>query len=566
MRVCNPVMADCPPLKGAEIMAKQSDKITALYCRLSRDDELQGDSNSIVNQKAILNKYTKENHFSNPLHFVDDGYSGTNFNRPSWNELIEKIENGEVSTLIVKDMSRLGRDYLKVGFYTEVLFAEKCVRFIAINNGIDSNNQQDSDFTPFLNIINEWYAKDTSKKIRAVMKSKGEAGEHLCTNAPYGYKKDPEDKKRWLVDEEAAEVVKRIFALCIDGYGPSQIARILKEDKVITPTVHFLQTGRATRNSSPDNPYHWTGDTIADILERPEYQGHTVNFKTYKQSYKSKKTCYNPVEKQLVFENTHEAIIDADTWARVQELRRNKRRPTRTGKTNMFSGVVRCADCGEKLYYCTSKNFEARQDHFVCSTSRLKGKEVCPTHFIRAVVLEQGVLAHLRLVIACVANHEERFRAAMGAKQKVNAKKELAAKRRQLTQAERRIEELDRLFKRIYEDNANGKISDSRFQMLSDDYEQEQTELREKLLQLNEEITQQEEQEENIDRFIGKVKKYLDLDELTPAVLNDMVKSVYVHAPDKSSGQREQQIDISYDLVGILPASLLCDLQNGETA
>ena len=459
-------------------------------------------------------------------------------------------------------MSRLGRDYLKVGFYTEVLFVEKGVRFIAINNGIDSANQQDSDFTPFLNIINEWYAKDTSKKIRAVMKSKGEAGEHLCTNPPYGYMKDADNPKQWVVDCEAAEVVKRIFALCLEGYGPTQIARILKEDNVITPTIHFQRTGRATRNMPPDNPYHWTGDTVADILERPEYQGHTVNFKTYKQSYKSKKTCYNPIEKQLVFENTHEAIIDADTWERVQELRKNKRRPTRTGKTNLFSGTVRCADCGKKLYYCTSKNFEARQDHFVCSTSRLKGKEICPTHFIRAVVLEQGVLAHMRLTIACVANHEEQFRKAMGAKQKAEAKKELVAKRRQLTQAERRIEELDRLFKRIYEDNANGKLSDCRFQMLSDDYEQEQEELREKLLQLNEEITQQEEQAENIDRFISKVRKYLDLDELTPAILNDMVKAVYVHTPGKSSGQREQQIDISYDLVGILPASLLNDLQN----
>ena len=548
-------------------MIRQSDnKITALYCRLSRDDELAGDSNSIVNQKAILSKYAKENGFKNTLFFVDDGYSGTNFNRPSWSELLERIENGEVATLIVKDMSRLGRDYLKVGFYTEVLFVEKGVRFIAINNGIDSANQQDSDFTPFLNIINEWYAKDTSKKIRAVMKSKGEAGEHLCTNPPYGYMKDPDNRKRWIVDREAAEVVKRIFALCLDGYGPSQIARILKADKVITPTIHFQQTGRAARNTPPDNLYDWDNKTVACILERPEYQGHTVNFKTYKQSYKSKKTCYNPEEKWLVFENTHEAIIDTDTWARVQELRKNKRRPTRTGKTNMFSGIVRCADCGEKLYYCTSKNFEARQDHFVCSTSRLKGKEVCPTHFIRAVVLEQGVLAHMRMTIACVANHEEQFRKAMGAKQKAEARKELAAKRRQLTQADRRIEELDRLFKRIYEDNANGKLSDSRFQMLSDNYEQEQKELREKLLQLNKEIAQQEEQAENIDRFIGKVRKYIDLDELTPAVLNDMVKAVYVHAPDKSSGHREQQIDISYDLVGILPVSMLNDLSNGETA
>ena len=566
MSTSNPVMADCPPTKGAENMLRQSDKITALYCRLSRDDELTGDSNSIVNQKAILSKYAKENGFKNPLFFVDDGYSGTSFERPSWLELIEKIENGEVSTLIVKDMSRLGRDYLKVGFYTEVLFVEKGVRFIAINNGIDSANQQDSDFTPFLNIINEWYAKDTSKKIRAVMKSKGEAGEHLCTNPPYGYIKDPDNKKRWIVDEEAATVVKRIFALCLDGYGPSQIARILKQDKVLIPTTYWQAQGKTVNHSVPENPYLWVSATVADILEKKDYLGHTVNFKTYKQSYKSKKKLYNPEEKQLVFENTHEAIIDADTWQRVQELRKNKRRPTRTGKTNMFSGIARCADCGEKLYYCTSRNFEARQDHFVCSTSRLKGKEVCPTHFIRAVVLEQGVLAHMRMTITCVANHEEQFRKAMGAKQKAEAKRELAAKRRQLTQAERRIEELDRLFKRIYEDNVNGKLSDSRFQMLSDDYEQEQEELREKLLRLNEEITKQEEQADNIDRFIGKVRKYLNLNELTPAILNDMVKAVYVHAPDKSKGYREQQIDISYDLIGILPTSLLNGLQNGETA
>ncbi len=567
MKISNPVLADCPPMKGAETMQRQSDnKITALYCRLSRDDELTGDSNSIVNQKAILSKYAKENGFKNPLFFVDDGYSGANFDRPSWGELVEKIENGEVSTLIVKDMSRLGRDYLRVGLYTDVLFVEKGVRFIAINNGIDSAQQQENDFTPFLNIINEWYCHDTSKKIRAVMKSKGEAGEHLCTNPPYGYEKDPDNKKQWIVDAEAAAVVKRIFALCLYGYGPSQIARILQDDKVHTPAAHWQAQGKATNQPVPENPYAWVSATVSDILEKKDYLGHTVNFKTYKQSYKSKKKCYNPEEKQLVFEDTHEAIVDLDTWERVQELRKNKRRPTRTGKTNMFSGIVRCADCGEKLYYCTSRNFEARQDHFICSTSRLKGKEVCPTHFIRAVILEQGVLAHMRLVISCVANYEERFRTALGAKQKAEAKRELAAKRRQLTQAERRIEELDRLFKRIYEDNANGKLSDSRFQMLSDDYEQEQEELRKKLLQLNEEINQQEEQAENIDRFIGKVRKYLDLTELTPTVLNDMVKAVYVHAPDKSSGCRVQKVDISYDLVGILPAALLNDLQKGETA
>ena len=541
-------------------------KITALYERLSRDDDNAGDSNSIVNQKKYLESYAQQRGYTNCRHYTDDGWSGGNFERPAWKQLIADIEAGKVAHVIVKDMSRAGRDYLQTGFYTEVFFRQHGVHFVAIANSVDSDDQNSNEFAPFLNIMNEWYLRDLSRKQKTAIRVKGESGKPTTNCAIYGYRKDPENKKRWIIDPEAAEVVKRIFALCLDGCGPSQIARILKDDKVITPTIHFQQTGRATRNAPPDNPFNWTGDTIADILERPEYQGHTVNFKTYKQSYKSKKTCNNPEEKWLVFENTHEAIIDADTWARVQELRKNKRRPTRTGKTNMFSGIVRCADCGEKLYYCTSRNFEARQDHFVCSTSRLKGKEVCATHFIRAVVLERGVLAHMRMTIACVANHEEQFRKAMGAKQKAEAKRELAAKRRQLTQAERRIEELDRLFKRIYEDNVGGKLSDSRFQMLSDDYEQEQKELREKLLRLNEEITEQEEQAENIDRFICKVRKYLDLNELTPTILNDMVKAVYVHAPDKSKGYREQQIDISYDLVGILPASLLIDLQNGETA
>ena len=466
--VSNPVMADCAQ-KGAEM--KQSEKITAIYCRLSRDDELAGESNSISNQKSIISKFCKDNGLKNLQYFVDDGYSGTNFNRPAWTELLDKIENGEVGTLVVKDMSRLGRDYLKVGFYTEVLFVEKGVRFIAINNGIDSQNQQDSDFTPFLNIINEWYAKDTSKKIRAVMKSKGESGEYLCTNPPYGYLKDPDNKKRWIVDEEAAKVVEDIFSLCVAGNGPSQIARILKNQQVDTPTIHYQKIGKPIKNCLPMNDYDWDQKTVSEILERPEYLGQTVNFKTHKQSYKIKKTVDNPKEQWKVFKNTHEPIVDEETFNRVQEIRKNKRRPTRTGKTNMFSGIVRCADCREKMYYCTTKNFDKRQDHFVCSTSRTKGKEVCGSHFIRAIILEQGVLHHIRTVMWLVANHEEKFKAALGAMQKSEMKKALASKKKQVSQIERRIDELDRLFKKVYEDYANQRLSEARYEMLSGDYE-----------------------------------------------------------------------------------------------
>lgn len=407
----------------------------------------------------------------------------------------------------------------------------------------------------------------THKKVKAVMKQKGESGEYLTTNPPYGYMKDPDNPKRhWIVDDEAAAVVRQIFAWCMAGFGPSQIAKKLKEAKVDCPTVHWMKMGRNAPAKTPDNPYDWAPRTITGILEKQEYLGHMVNFKTRKQSYKSKKKIENPPEQWKIFENTHEAIIDEETFTRVQELRKNKRRPARTGKTNMFSGLVRCADCGEKLYYCTSNSFETRQDHFVCSTSRKKGKEVCDTHFIRAVVLEEGTLQHMRLVIQCVADYEDAFRRALGAKRSEEAKKDLSAKKRTLQKSENRLAELDRLFKRIYEDMVNGKLSEARFQMLSDDYEQEQADLRVKIEMLENEIQNQEDQAENVDRFIRQAKKYLYLEKLTPTILNDMVNAVYVHAPDKSSGHRVQDVTISYNYIGILPANLLYDVMNGKAA
>ena len=562
-----PETADCPPIKEENNMNRQSGKITAIYCRLSRDDEQAGESNSIVNQKAILKKYAKEQGFRNIQFFVDDGFSGANFNRPEWQRMIAMVEADQIGVLLAKDMSRIGRNYLEVGFYTEILFPKHNVRFIAINSGVDSANQMDNDFTPFLNIINEFYVKDSSKKVKASMKQKGESGEYLTTNPPYGYMKDPDNpKKHWIIDDEAAAVVRQIFAWCMEGYGPSQIAHKLKDAKVDCPTVHWAKMGRNAPAKIPDDPYDWAPRTISGILEKPEYLGHMVNFRTHRQSYKSKKKIENPQSEWKIFENTHDAIVDEETFYRVQELRKNKRRPARTGKSNMFSGVVRCADCGEKLYYCTGNSFESRQDHFVCSTSRKKGKEVCDTHFIRAVVLEEGTLQHMRMVISCVASYEDAFRRALGAKRSAEVRKELAAKRRMLQKSENRLAELDRLFKRIYEYMVNGKLSEARFQMLSEDYEQEQADLRIKIEMLEEEIQNQEDQADNVDKFICQAKKYLHLEKLTPAVLNDLVNAVYVHAPDKSSGHRVQDVEISYNYIGILPATLLYDLQNGKTA
>ena len=543
-------------------MMKQSDKITALYCRLSRDDDQQGDSNSIVNQKAFLARFAREKGFRNIEYFVDDGYSGANFQRPDWQRMMALVDEGKIGIIVAKDMSRIGRNYLEVGMYTEITFPQNHVRFIAVNSGVDSANQQDNEFAPFLNIINEFYVKDGSKKVRASMKLKGESGEYLTTIPPYGYVKDPEDKKKWVVDAEAASVVRRIFSLCMDGNGPTQIARILREEQVPTPTAYQSRMGQAVRCIPPDNPYNWNGSTVSAILERMEYCGHTVNFKTHRQSYKIKKTIENPPEQWKIFRNTHEAIVDEETFERVQELRRNKRRPAKTGKTNLFSGVAYCADCGEKMYYCTTLNFEERQDHFVCSTSRKKGKDVCGTHFIRAVVLEKGVLRFLQILLWYISDCESLFREKLGAKRKEDFKKELSAKRRQLTQAQRRIEELDRLFKRIYEDNISGKINDSRFQKLSEDYENEQAELTQKVHILEQEIAKQQEEADSIEQFIRRAKKYPELTELTPAVLHDLVNKVYVCAPDKSSGHRVQDVRISLACIGFLPENIISEMVN----
>ena len=541
------LMAGCP--QKEESIMRQSDEITALYLRLSRDDELQGDSNSIANQKAMLEKYAKENRFPNPTFFVDDGYSGTNFDRPGWNQLLEKVEEGKVKTVLEIVTPQAGHVF--DGFYTEVMFPEKGIRFIAVNNGIDSANQQESDFTPFLNIINEWYAKDTSKKIRAVMKNKGESGEYLANIPPYGYMKDPENPKKWIVDAEAAQVVKRIFALCLEGHGPTQTARILREDKILCPTAYWASHGRKVSNSIPQNPCYWQNDTVVRTLERKEYLGHMVNFKTTRISYKSKKTQQNPRRTSKWYLN--EAIIDVGTWEKAQELRKHKRRPTKSGKTNLFSGVAHCADCGAKLYYCTSKYFESRQDHFVCSASRAKGQDLCSTHFIRAIVLEAMVLLHLKYVTDFVAHYEDEFRRRVNAKRSEVLKKEIALRRKQITQAERRITELSTIFKRMYEDHVSGKLSEARFMELSVDYETEQAELQVKLEQWRVDLEEQEQRTSDVDRFVALCKKYVGLEELTPTILNDLIHKVFVDAPDKSSGKRKQGIHVSYNLLGVLP-------------
>ena len=524
-------------------------KVTALYCRLSRDDELQGDSNSIINQKAILQKYADDNGFSNTQFFVDDGYSGTNFERPDWQRLIALAEDGKIGTVIVKDMSRLGRDYLKVGYYTEVFFPGSDIRFIAINNGVDSANQQDSDFTPFLNIINEWYAKDTSKKIRAVFKAKGQSGKPLCVNPPYGYLKDPDDKTHWVVDEEAAAVVREAFHLCVSGFGPTQIARIFAERNIMNPSARAKHIGvNIPDNRGHDDDYVWRGSTVVHMLSRQEYLGHTVNFKTYRKSYKNKKQMHNDPSEWQVFENTHEAIIDQETFDIVQRIRDGRRRLTPMGEMPILSGMLFCGDCGKKLYQVRGRNLP-QKEYFVCSTYR-KIKGGCSSHQIRNEVVEELLLDGIRSITAFARDHEDEFVSMVMKKSRAESERSMREGKRELEQAQTRIRKLDEIIQKLYEDNLEGKISDERFAKMSANYEAEQHTLEQRVAELKALFAAEKDNAVNVDFFLSKVKKYTDIQELTAEVIREFVEKVYVHQTEYIDEQKVQRIRIVYNCIG----------------
>ena len=528
----------------------RNEKITPLYERLSRDDELQGESNSISNQKQMLEDFARRNGLPNPTHFTDDGISGTRFDRPGFLAMMEEVEAGRVEAIVIKDMSRLGRDYLKVGQVMEIL-RQRGVRLIAINDGVDSL-KGDDDFTPFRNIMNEFYARDTSRKIRAVQKAKGERGVPLTVNVPYGYVKDPENPKHWLVDPEAAAIVKRIFSMCMEGRGPTQIANQLWADKVLTPTAYKLSHGRSTNAPAPEDPYRWDKRAVSLILERREYTGCTVNFKTYTNSIWDKKRHLNPVENQAIFPDTHERIIDDDVFEKVQEIRNQRHRMTRTGKSSIFSGMVYCADCGSKMQYGSSNNRDFSQDFFDCSLHKKNGSK-CKGHFIRVKVLEGRVLSHVQRVTDYILRHEDYFRKVMEEQLRVESTEKLTVLKKQLARNEKRIVDLKRLFMKIYEDNASGKLSDERFDMMSQSYDAEQKQLEEESLSIQQEIEVQEQQIENIEKFVQKAHKYVHIEELTPYALRELVSAIYVDAPDKSSGKRVQHIHIKYDGLGYIP-------------
>lgn len=506
----------------------ENEKITALYERLSRDDEMVGDSNSIVNQKKMLEDYAKQNGYTNIEHFTDDGYSSGSFDRPDWKRMIAGIEDGSIGTVIVKDMSRIGRDYLQVGFYTEVMFKEKEVHFIAIANGVDNQKRESSEFAPFLNIMNEWYIHDSSRKVTTVLRARGMKGKHTTNNAIYGYRKSEEDKNQWVIDEEAAEVVRRIYRMSLEGKGPYEIARILSEEQIERPSYYLAKRGLGTcrSNNNTATPYVWRGATVRDILSKPEYMGHTVNFRSYKESYKDKRAKKTPKEDWVIFKNTQEAIVSEEMWNKVQELRKTVRRTDTVGEANPFTELLYCADCGAKMYNHRGGAGRARnwkgelngkrrpdRDEYNCSTynlSRQSYDKQCSQHYIRTEVVRKLVLETIKAVSDYVITNEEEFINRIYSSSRDKQKESIRSLKRKIAQDT--IE--------ISMENAKAEI---------EKYESDTV---------------------RADKFIELVKRYTDFSELTTPMLNEFVEKILVHEADYSSGERVQEVEIYLNFIG----------------
>ena len=524
--------------------------VTALYARLSKDDDLVGDSNSIVHQKEILAKYAKEHGFTNIEFYVDDGFSGTNFNRPDFQRMMADAEEGKISTVIVKDMSRFGRDYIMVGYYTEIYFSNLDIRFIAINDNVDSNIQTENDLTPFKNVFNEWYAKDTSKKIRAVFKAKGNSGKHLTTNPPFGYIKDPNDKDKWIIDEEAAATVRRIFQMFVDGVRMPEIARKLTEENVETPQLYSIHRGRSIHKLS-EYPEIWSVGTIKNMLDRVAYAGHTVNFQTAKKSYKNKKQVRLPKESWIIYRNTQEPIIDEKTFATAQQMRNVKRAYTKFNEPNMFSGLLYCADCGNRLTIQRVAKHR-NMDNFSCATYRKKKKGLCSSHRILVSDLETIVKEDLQKVCEYVFLHEEEFTDEYLSGSKKETDKFQAKMKAELKRLSERQEEIGRIIRKLYEDNVNGRITDERFDFLAKSYEDEGNDLKTKIQELQNALASSVQDEEKLSKFLKVVKSYTEIEELTPEILNSFIEKIYIGETEKYDGRKMQEVEIIYKFVGAM--------------
>ena len=527
------------------------EKITALYERLSRDDELEGESNSIVNQKKILEEYASKNNLTNIIHFTDDGISGTQFDRPGFMEMMNGVNTGNIGCIIVKDMSRLGRDYLKVGQCMEIL-RQKGVRLIAINDNVDSFYRED-DFTPFRNIMNEWYARDTSRKIQSTFRSKGESGKHTASTPPYGYIKDEKDKDKWVVDEKAAEIVRRIFNLTMDGAGPYKIAKILEADKIDIPAYHQQKMGYGLHQSKNfEYPYRWCSSTIASILKKKEYLGHTVNFKTRKH-FKDKKSKYVSEDNWLIFENTHEAIIDQETFDNVQRIRGNvKRYPDGWGEYHPLTGLMYCADCGSKMYVHRTNNYK-NIPYYVCSNyKKVPCGTLCPSaHRIKAEVVLNLIQETLKDIKNYLGEDNEAFIRSIQNEMEEKEKVEIEKKKIRLTESQNRLQELERLMCRIYEDMILNKIPNNRYEILNNQYETEQLTLSKEIKDLELVISRYEKETDKARKFISLISRYENFDNLTNTMINEFVKKIIIHERDRKGSQTsKQKIEIYFNFIG----------------
>ena len=534
-------------------MIKQAEnKITALYCRLSQDDGREGESNSISNQKEILAQFARANGFHNTMFFVDDGISGTTFDRPDFQRMQRMIENGEIGVVIVKDLSRFGRNYLDVGEYLEIKYPTLGVRFIAIQENVDTLKNTGTEMMPFNNIFNEWYAAQTSKKIRAVWKSKAEKGERISQTVPHGYKKSEDNPKQWIIDEPAAKVVRYIFQLCIEGLGPTQIAHRLEDERILCPTAYAMANGRKTPNPLPKRgEYAWDGATVKHILANRQYTGCTVNFKTTLVSYKVHKTVHNPEEEWQIIPNTQEAIIDEDTFNRVQELREGRRRNTATGRESLFSGLLYCADCKSKLYFCAAKSIKPHQEFHRCSAYK-ESRGTCSIHFIREVVLREMMLELVKRVALFIQQYEAVFLYMYAKKHNITKETNVRNMKAAIEKDKRRISEIDMMIERLYEDNVLGKIPDDRFSKMMGKYEAEQKALIEAVAKAEQALQTFEQDKVDLRIFLETIRKCTDIDELTPEIINRLIRRIEVHNSEKVNGRKCVKIDVYFTAVGLI--------------
>ena len=538
----------------------QKEKITALYCRLSQDDGRDGESNSISNQKEILMEYAKRNGFLHPKFFIDDGISGTTFERPDFKRMQEMIENGEVSTVIVKDLSRFGRNYLQVGEYLEIKYPTIGVRFIAIQENVDTAKDSGTEMMPFSNIFNKWYAAQTSKKIRAVNQMKAAKGLRVSSTVPFGYVKDKKNNEKWLIDEPAAEIVRKIFDLCIKGKGPSQIAKQLESEKILTPTAYFYSIGRKASNPMPANVYGWCGDTIKHILSNQQYTGCTVNGKSTTVSYKVHKVIERNKDEYQVIPNTQEPIISENTWLRAQELRANKRRNTKTGRTSLFSGLVYCADCGAKLHFCAAKSLKKNQEFFRCSNYKA-GRGSCSIHFIRDVVLETIVKEAVSELADFVRCYEPVFLYLQAQKNDEFQENKVKKLKSTIESSKRRIADLDKLFSRIYEDNILGKLDDQRYSRMASEYDIEQKQLIELVARSEIELDKAKQVQVDMKMLSQGLREFTAINKLTPAIVNKLIQRIEIHKNEKKHSHNNVKVDIYFTAIGLvdIPTERACE-------